>query len=217
MVSDGRVARVGVPVVAVALALVLGTALTTVGVRRLGGEAAPAAPAVAAPVSADVRAALEERLRIPPGTSDRLPDDENGLGPLDARACWRCRATPSRTGRRRPEAGAVGLRAGPGPGLDGGGAVYVLLVSRFATAAGADGWVSGLATRLPGPALETEAAPGVVAWTGRSERFLEQHASFARGRYVYELTYLTPQEDPAYRRFERLLRRQAAHAARLDP
>lgn len=265
-----------VEVVAVGLALVLGTALTTAAVRRPVAEPPPAAPAPttaapapttpspeptapspvpsttapapttaapapttpspeptapspvpstpapvptsSSPVPMDVRAALEERLRMPPGTSTRLPDEENGLGPLDAAGVLALSG-----GFEQDRAAAaqglerLGFHAALARGWTAEGRVYVLLVYRFATAEGAAGLVSGLATRLPGPALETHAVPDAVAYTGRSERYYEQHASFARGRYVYELTYLTPQEDPSSRRFERLLCRQAAHAARLDP
>ena len=211
---------VGAAALAVVLALVLGTGLTTVVVRRSpGAEPAAVATTPAAPDTPDsVRAALEERVLAPPKPTERLPDAQNGLGLLSAEGVLAL-AGGSEQDRASAARGLelLGFREALGRAWSTGDRVYVVLVYRFAAPEGANGLVQGLRTRLPGPAFRSRTVPSAVAYTGRSDRFFEQHGSFARGRYVYEVTLLTPAQDRRHARFDALLERQSTRAARLDP
>lgn len=217
-----------VPAVAVALALVLGTAVTTAGVRRLDQEqvmsSAPAPPLAPPPPTVeppapDVLAALEERVRPLGGRTTRLDDAAHGLGPLSAEEVLARRGSEGQdlaAAARGLE--LLGFQQALGRGWRSPqDRTFVVVVQRYATTPGAEGVVEGLRSHLPGTPFRSEQVPTAVAYETRREGRDEQHATFSRGPYVYELTFTSPEEDEGHALFELLLGRQAAHAGRLDP
>lgn len=203
----------------------LGTAVATAGVRSYGGEqlgsSAPAAP-VPMPLETpapDLLGELEERIRPLGGRTTRLDDAAQGLGPLDAEQVLALRG-----GDQQDLAAAarglelLGFQQALGRGWRSPqDRVFVVVAQRYATAQGAAGVVEGLRSRLPATAFRSEQVPQAAAYETRRDGRYEQRAAFARGPYVYELVFVTPEEDEEHALFELLLGRQAAHAGRIDP
>ncbi len=195
-------------VVAAAVGLVLLAGLSTVAVRL------DRSPAGAAPSTGSV-AELDRRVQPPPAPLVAVPDERFRLGALDLEGVLALAGgTPDQRAAAAKGLALLGFRQAVGHAWSGGGSTYVLLVYRFESADGSVGLLRGLRAQPPGPLFEVAAVPDAVAYGGS---LTEQHVSFARGPYVYELTLGTAAPDTGHAQLEALLAAQRDRALTLDP
>ena len=161
---------------------------------------------------------LEERIGAPPPPAERLPDEPQRLGGLDAA---RLLALSGGSASAQADAarglGLLGFRYAVGHAWSIPEGVYVVIVYRFDAPSGAEGLVAGLRKNLPGKPFTTPTVRSAVTYSTRSKDYFEQHGSFAYGRYVYEVDLLSKKELEDGKRFDELITAQRDHVLRVAP
>jgi hypothetical protein len=94
--------------------------------------------------------------------------------------------------------------------------VVTLLVYRFMTAEGAKELME-LSREDATGVFTSRSVPGAFAYAVKEGVYNLQLGMFARGRFVYEITVLTPEPEPDHATFDAPLLRQRNVAVRADP
>jgi uncharacterized RDD family membrane protein YckC len=217
------------------IATLLGTTLLTGGLAAAAGSPATAAAAPAPPSAAPSPAApspsptptvpvgqlpledLESRLATPGDDYTPLSDRVTELGDVGADSLIDRQRMPADE-REAAKAGLrlLGFEKARGHGYDNEDAVVTLLVYRFKTAEGAQELME-LSREDATGTFTSRTVPGAFTWAVKEGVYNLQLGMFARGRFVYEITVLTPEPEPDHATFDAVLLRQRNVAVRADP